>query len=89
MKNIEIQTQGGQTVVTDTVTVQPVSQSVSRIGKTWGFVWNRPYAVRVEQGETSYQIPIRDYTQIGLAVLYGLTVLFGLMAVWKSLSQRR
>jgi len=68
MKNIEIQTQGGEPVVTNTVTVQPVSQAVSWIGKTWGFVWNRPYAVRVEQGETTYQIPIRDYTQTGFAL---------------------
>lgn len=89
MAKIKTQTQQGAPTSVDTVTIRPVSLSVSWIGKHFGFVWNRPYAVNVEDGDESYQLPIRDYTQIGMAFLWGLTALFILMAVRKSNNRRR
>jgi len=89
MDRIRTQTRHGAPISVDSITIKPVAQSVSWIGRHFGFVWNRPYAVRVEQGGQSYQIPIRDYTQIGMAVLWGLTAAFIVMAVRKSKKQWR
>lgn len=89
MDKIKTQTRQGAPISVDSITIKPVSLSVSWIGKQFGFVWNRPYAVKVEDGSTSYQLPIRDYTQIGMAVLWGLTAAFILMAVRKSTNKRR
>lgn len=84
MDKIKTQTQHGAPFSVDSITVKPVSLSVSWIGQRFGFVWNRPYAVRVEDGKTSVQLPIRDYTQIGMILLWGLTAIFILLAVRKS-----
>ena len=89
MDRIDLQTRRGAPIKIDAVTVQTVSQSASWIGRHFGFVWNRPYAVRVEQGDTAYQLPIRDYTQIVQVVLWGLTALFVLITIRRSTRKRR
>lgn len=89
MDTIKTQIQQGTPINVDSLTINPVSLSVSWIGKRFGFVWNRPYAVKVEDGTSSVQLPIRDYTQIGMILLWGLTAIFILIAVRKSTNQRR
>lgn len=89
MERINLHTHSGTPTTIGEVTIQPVSQSVSWIGRHFGFVWNRPYAVKVEQGGTVYRLPIRDYTQIVQAVLWGLTALFVVVTVRRSISTRR
>jgi hypothetical protein len=85
MSKLEIQTLTGEPVKLKHITLQPVSQSFSWIQRTWGFVWNRPYALKVEEDGTTRQIPIRDVTQIAFFALWGLTVLFSLMTLWKTI----
>jgi hypothetical protein len=85
MSKLEIQTLTGEPIKFDHITLQPISQSVSWIQRTWGFVWNRPYALKVEEDGTTRQIPIRDVTQIAFFILWGLTVLFSLMTLWKTI----
>lgn len=89
MERINLHTHSGTPATIGEVIVQPVSQSVSWIGRHFGFVWNRPYAVKVEQGGNVYQLPIRDYTQIVQAVLWGLTALFVVITFRRSTSKRR
>lgn len=63
--------------------IRLVSQSASWIEKTWGVVWNRPAAVRVETEGSTQVLPIVDVTRIGLVVLWGFTVAFLVMALRK------
>lgn len=89
MERINLHTRSGSPTIIGEVTVQPVSQSVSWIGRHSGFVWNRPFAIKVEHGGNIYQLPIRDYTQIVQAVLWGLTALFVVITIRRSTSKRR
>ena len=89
MSHLQVQTQSGTPIELEDVTLQPVSQSVSWIQRTWGFVWNRPYALKVEEDGITRQIPIRDVTQIAFFALWGLTVLFSLMTLWKTIKDWR
>jgi len=89
MKNLSIQTRTGTTIEKEGLTLQPVTQSVLWLGQRFGFVWNRPYAIRVDDGETTAQVPIVDLTRIAIIILWGLTALFSLMAVRNQLKTRR
>jgi len=94
MSDLKIQTHDGTPVELEGITLQPVSQSVAWIKPNWGFVWNRPYALKIKQhGETrqvtTWQVPIRDITQIVYYALWGLTVLFSLMTLWKTIKDWR
>lgn len=89
MPGINIQTKTSQPIPTgEDSQITLVSQSVSWIDKTWGVVWNRPTAVRVEMDGTAQVVPILDITRIALVVLWGLTVGFGLLAIRKSFKVR-
>ena len=89
MPDIQIHTQVGKPIKVKNITIQPVSQAVSWINRTWGFVWNRPYALKVKNDGQTRQIPIRDVTQIAYVALWGLTVLFSLMTLWKTIKDWR
>jgi hypothetical protein len=89
MRPLQIQTRSGTPIELEDITLQPVSQSISWIKPKWGFVWNRPYALKVEQDGETRQVPIRDLTQIALVALWGLTVLFSLMTLWKTIKDWR
>lgn len=89
MSHLQVQTQSGTPIELEDVIIQPVSQSVSWIKPNWGFVWNRPYALKVEREGKTRQIPIRDMTQIAFFALWGLTVLFSLMTLWKTIKDWR
>lgn len=88
MSGIKIQTKTGSAAKAGEYTLQPISQSVSWIGRQAGAVWNRPLAIRVERGGAVQEIPIRDVTRIALGVLWGLTALFGLYTI-KTFSKKR
>ena len=85
MPDIQIHNVAGEPITLESITIQPVSQAVSWINRTWGFVWNRPYALNIEQDGQTRRIPIRDITQIAYLALWGLTVLFTLMTLWKTI----
>lgn len=89
MPDIQIHTQTGKPIEVGKVTIQPVSQAVLWINRTWGIVWNRPYALNVEEEGHTSKIPIRDVTQIAFVALWGLTVLFSLMTLWKTIKDWR
>jgi hypothetical protein len=89
MKKFQIKIHPGTPIQVGGYTIQPIAQSISWINRHFGFVWNRPYAVKVDDGQTTHQIPIVDPTRLGLILLWGLTGLFCITAVWKSINNRR
>lgn len=88
MPGLDIQTKTGKAVQAGDYTLEPVSQSISWIGKQAGAVWNRPYAIRVERRGVVQEVPIRDVTRIALVLLWGLTALFSIFTL-KSYIKRR
>lgn len=82
MFGIKIKTHTSTPTQAGEITLQPVSQSTSWIGQTFGFVWNRPVAVRVGDGQHEYQVPIRDFTRTTLVLLWGLTAAFSLVILF-------
>ena len=88
MSGLKINTHRYTPIQAGEITVQPISQSVHWAGKWFGFVWNRPVAVRVEDGQASYQLPVRDLTRVALIILWGLTAVFS-FAILSPKSKKR
>lgn len=79
MSGIQIKSHMSTPIDAGEITLQPISQSIHWIGKKSGVVWNRPYAIRVGHGQSTYQLPIRDMTRVYLVLLWGLTTIFSLV----------
>ena len=58
----KIESHQGQPVHRGDVTVIPISKSLTVQLPFLGFVWNRPVAILIEEGETSQELPIIDVT---------------------------
>ncbi len=69
---IRLETRSGAPLKVDGLTLTPQSQALVVSLPFGGFVWNRPVAVLVEQGERAERIPILDVTRIALLALIGL-----------------
>lgn len=70
MKWIEWQTKTGEPITAAGRTITPQSKALVIRLPFGGFVWNRPTAVLVQQGDYSETIPIPDITRlIQLALL--------------------
>lgn len=69
---IQWQTVSGDSVTVDGVTVTPQSQALTIRWPNGGFVWNRPVAVLVNEGETMERINITDVNLIVRLGLLGL-----------------
>jgi hypothetical protein len=68
----EYKTSEGQPVRHGRSVVTPISRVLAVRLPFWGFVWNRPVAVRVEDEQSTKELPIVDVTllaQIGLLVI--------------------
>ena len=52
--------------------VTPISRVLALRLPYWGFVWNRPLAVRVEDGQSTKELPIVDVTLLARIGLYTL-----------------
>ena len=79
MSGIKLKTHMSTPIKAGEITLQPMSQSVQWIEKRFGVVWNRPVAIRVEHGDSTTQLPIRDMTRVYLILLWGLTAIFSLV----------
>ncbi len=56
--------------------VVPQSRSVQLSGKNWGWVWNRPRGVLLQEGDRKKFLPIVDFTRVIQVLFYGLSMLF-------------
>lgn len=79
----------GQAFTSHGITVQPISHALSWFDRYFGLIWNRPFAVRINRGEETIEVPIRDHTRIWLTVMWGLTAFFTLLAVTQKRKERR
>ncbi len=59
--------------------ITPVTQALVIRTPVWGFVWNRPVAVLVEQDGETRRLPIVDPTRVALIAI-GAGVAAGLIA---------
>ena len=69
--------------------VTPVSKTLTVKLPFWGFVWNRPVAILVDDGESTKEMAIVDVTllaQIGLLVVGLTATIVGLLS---SLARKR
>lgn len=82
------QTESGEAVTFDDVTVTPQSQALTVRWPHGGWVWNRPVALRVERGEESKRIPIVDVTRVAQLGLYGLGLVFAVIGLVLLISER-
>lgn len=76
---IQWRTQMGDKTTIGDMTVTPQSQAFTLRLPFWGFVWNRPVAVLVEEGGRVERVPIVDVTRNTILALLGLGVLFSAM----------
>jgi hypothetical protein len=74
MNWIEWQTKTGEPITAVGCTITPQSQALVVRFPYGGFVWNRPTAVLVQQGDQTEQIPIPDITRIAQIALLIATV---------------
>ena len=76
-------------VTIDDVTVTPQSQALTVRWPRGGFVWNRPLAVLVKQGDDVVRTPVVDITLWSQAVLFGLSVIFSVATLILIAIERR
>ena len=79
----QVQTVSGQKVAVESVTVTPQSQALIVRLPIGGFVWNRPTAILVEQGETAKRFPIVDITRILQLGLLGFSLVLSIVSLVK------
>jgi hypothetical protein len=68
----QVKTINGESVTAGETTVTPQAQAVSLQLPFWGFVWNRPTAVLVEENGRTERIPIIDMTRLAILAAAGL-----------------
>ena len=71
-KIIQYSTYSGQPIKKGNIVVTPIS-GVLRLNLPFsGFIWNRPVAVLIEEGENSKRLPIVDVTLLAQLALFGI-----------------
>lgn len=71
------------------VTVTPQSRALVVAWRGGGIVWNRPWALRVEQDGGVRRIPIVDLTRVMQVLLFGVSLMVFLAGCSVSVRQRR
>jgi hypothetical protein len=84
-----LETRSGEPVTAGDIRVTPQSQALTIRWPFGGFVWNRPVAVLVEQGDESDRIPIVDVTLVAQVMLLALGAVFALTTLILSATKRR
>ena len=85
---IRLETHTGTPRQVGDVSITPQSQALAVLGKQWGYVWNRPVAVMVEQGGEMRRMPVVDVTRWVVWGLYLLAFLFTIKALMSSKKRR-
>jgi hypothetical protein len=67
----------------------PRSRVTELSGKGWGWIWNRPCGVVLQQGESRRRYPIFDLTRFLQILLYGSSLFFILAGCFLILGKRK
>jgi hypothetical protein len=86
---VQIQTLFGEPVSLDGIIVTPQSRALSVRWPYGGWVWNRPVAVLVEQGDRIERLPIVDVTRLAQVVLVALGLVVSSVTLAIAVLQRR
>lgn len=60
--------------------VTPISRVLAVRLPYWGFVWNRPVAIRLEEDGSTTQLPIVDVTQVAQIALFSVGLAAAIVA---------
>jgi hypothetical protein len=83
------QTVLGDPITIGDVTITPQSQALAIRWSGGGWVWNRPLAVLVERDGETERIPIVDVTRVAQWTLLGISALFSVFVVGRTLIKFR
>jgi hypothetical protein len=86
---IHWQTTSGERFTIGGVSITPQAQALVLRGPFGGWVWNRPVAIVVEQGQQTKRMPIVDVTRRVQIGFMGLGLLFGLVSLIWMRQERR
>ena len=67
----------------------PRAQALTFTSSLFGFVWNRPHSLTVEQDGITHTLPIIDHTRLLQALLWGLTLGFSILSLRRFSRSRR
>ena len=79
----------GQPIKYDGKVLTPVSQALTVQLPFWGWVWNRPTAIEIDDGQSIENIPIVDVTLMARIGLYGIGLAAGVLALMAGRRRRR
>ena len=90
-KNIQFNTIQGNPIRVGDRVITPQSQALSIRFNKWGFVWNRPVAILVEQEGNVHRVPVVDITRWIIWGISGMVLLYWVYRLINSRSnnQRR
>ena len=80
-KIIQYSTHPGQPIKKGNIVVTPVSGALRFNLPFYGFVWNRPVAMIVEEGGSSKRLPIVDLTLMVQGALFGIGLTATILSV--------
>jgi len=63
------------------ISIKPQSRVLTARWPQGGWVWNRPCAVLVKQGERERRVPIVDVTRVAQLALYGAAAVFTIVGL--------
>jgi hypothetical protein len=71
----------GRPIVHGDLVVTPMSRVLAIRLLYWGFVWNRPVGVRIQDGESTRELAIVDMTRVAQIVLFSLGLAASILAM--------
>ena len=80
-KYLQYSTAYGQSVERGNVVVTPISGALRLNLPFLNFVWNRPVAVMVEEGDSSKKLPIIDVTMLSQIFLFGIGLTAAMLTI--------
>jgi hypothetical protein len=80
-KWVSYETGIGESITAGGVTVTPHSGVLTVRWPNGAWIWNRPLAITVEEGDISHRQPIIDITRQSQWILLGLALLFILKGI--------
>ena len=86
---IEVKTRDSQVIAVGHTRLVPRAQALTFTSRLFGFVWNRPHSLTVEQDGITHTLPIIDHTRLLQVLLWSLTLGFTILSLRRFSRRRR
>ncbi|UCG24180.1 MAG: hypothetical protein JSW55_18990 [Chloroflexota bacterium] len=86
---IRYTTSSGQPIEKGNVVVTPISGALRLNLPFFNYVWSRPVAVLVEEGDSSKKLPIVDVTLLAQAALFGIGLSATILTILASRASKK